>query len=69
MTGYIEKSLHQFQHYSPFCKHNSPQQWIIPQYSARIKYAPDDDTTSELDKDAKQNSSILLEHCCNTIVL
>ena len=53
MPGYIEKYLHKFQHYSPLRKHNSLHQWIRPQYVSRIQYAPNDDTTSELDKDEK----------------
>ena len=61
MPVYIDKSLHRFQNYSPFCKQNSPHQWRRPQYGVRIQYAPDDDTTSELGKNEKK-SRRLLEH-------
>ena len=53
MPGYIKKSLYKLQHYSPLCKYNSPNQWRRPQYGTIIKYAPDDDITSELGKDEK----------------
>ena len=49
MPGYIEKALHKLKHSSPLSKHNSPPQWRRPQFSSIIKYAPDYDTTSELE--------------------
>ena len=50
MTGYIEKSLRKFQHSSPFFKNNGPHQWRRTQYGARMQYALDSYTTSELYK-------------------
>ena len=69
MTGYIDKSLQKFQPYSPLFKQKSPHKWRRPQYGAIIKYAPDDYTTSELEKEKKQNSSRFLEHCCTMLRL
>ena len=59
MLGYIDKSLHKFQHLSPLIKQNSPHQWRRPQYGARIQYAPDGDTTSELGKYEKKFQKIV----------
>ena len=64
MPSKIEESLYKFQHPSPLYKQNSHHHNRRPQYRDRIKYAPDKDTTSELDKDNK-----IPEDCWNTVVL
>ena len=62
----MEKYLHKLKHSSPLHNQNIPQKWRIPQYGTIIQYEPDDDTTSELDKD-KKKPIILLESCCTMI--
>ena len=55
--------------FSTLRKHNSTHKRRITQHGNRIEYVPDNETTSELDKDEKQNSRILLEQFCTMLSL
>ena len=64
MPGCIENSLHKLQHSSSLYQHNITHQCRRPQYSARIQYALDDDTNSEIYKDDKTK----VQHIVGTLL-
>ena len=48
MPGYVEATLHKFQHPLPERPEDSPHAWNIPNYGAKVQYAPDTDASNKL---------------------
>jgi hypothetical protein len=48
MPGYIERTLHRFQHEAPTRPQHSPHSWIAPKYGAATQEAIEEDTSPPL---------------------